>query len=112
MRKKREAETAAGDFSQRAKEIIKSIPRGKVATYGQIAAMAGNPGGARQVVWLLHSSAMKDKLPWHRVINKQGKISLPIGSGYEIQKQLLEKEGVRFGLRDKVNLDKFLWTAR
>ena len=109
MKSRPEKTNVTGDFSQRVKDVIKRIPRGKVATYGQIAAMAGNPRGARQVVWLLHSSAMKDKLPWHLVINKQGKISLGPGRGYEIQRQLLENEGVRFGLQDRIDLDKFLW---
>ncbi|UCD63854.1 MAG: MGMT family protein [Candidatus Zixiibacteriota bacterium] len=100
------------DFSQRAKNTIKRIPKGKVATYGQIAALAGSPRGARRVVWLLHSSSLKDKLPWHRVVNKQGEISLARGRGYEIQKQLLMGEGVTFSLDGRIDLDRFLWRPR
>ncbi|MFX0147601.1 MAG: MGMT family protein, partial [Candidatus Hodarchaeota archaeon] len=81
-------------FSQQVKQLIKQIPFGKVATYGQIATLAGNPRGARQVSWILHSSSKKDNLPWHRVINSKGGISLPIGGGYETQKRLLELEGI------------------
>jgi methylated-DNA-protein-cysteine methyltransferase-like protein len=96
-------------FSTAAKRLIKSIPRGKVATYGQIAAYAGNPSGARQVGWLLHSSSTKYKLPWQRVINSKGQISLPRGDGYEVQKELLKKEGIAFGRLDTVDFDKYLW---
>jgi len=96
-------------FSQRVKDIIKQIPRGKVATYGQIAAFAGSPRAARQVVRLLHSSSRKDKLPWHRVINSQGKISLKPGFGYEEQRKLLEREGVKFNLYGVIDFDRYLW---
>jgi methylated-DNA-protein-cysteine methyltransferase-like protein len=97
-------------FTRKVRVIIRKIPRGKVATYGQIAACAGNPRAARQVVRILHSSSRKDKLPWHRVINSKGGISLKPGNGYELQKSLLEKEGVIFGLHDFVDLDRFLWS--
>jgi len=99
-------------FEQRTRELIKRIPKGKVATFGLIATMAGNPRGARQVVRVLSSCIAKDKLPWHRVINREGKISLPIGNGYEEQHRLLEREGVVFGLGDRVDLSRFLWTSR
>ena len=91
---------------------IKKIPRGKVATYGQIAAIAGNPMAARQVVRALHTSSGKEKLPWHRVINKQGKISLPPGDGFEIQKGLLEKEKVVVSAAGKIDLKEYLWSPR
>ena len=88
---------------------IKNVPRGKVATYGLIALVAGNPRGARQVAWTLHSVTEKEKLPWHRLINSQGKISLPKGGGYETQKELLLEEGVTFDQQDRIDLDRFLW---
>lgn len=97
-------------FHQNAKDIIKSIPWGKVATYGQIAAYAGNPRAARQVAWVLHSSSRKDKLPWHRVINSKGRISLKRNYGYEIQKELLEKEGIKFDKHDNIDFDRYLWS--
>lgn len=102
----------ANTLEQRIKTCIKRIPRGRVATYGQIAAMAGNPRGARQVVRVLHASSTKDKLPWHRVINRTGRISLPSGSGYELQRAMLADEGVAFGLNDRVDLDRFGWHPR
>jgi len=97
-------------FHQRAIRAIKKIPRGKVATYGLIAAAAGSPRAARQVVRILHSSSDKHDLPWHRVINREGKISLPPGRGYELQKALLEDEGVVFSADDKIDFDHFLWS--
>ena len=96
-------------FHLRVIRVIKKIPRGKVATYGQIAALAGNPRAARQVVRTLHSSSEKNKLPWHRVINGKGAISLPHGNGYELQMALLESEGVAFGMGERVNFDRYLW---
>jgi len=97
-------------FTQRVKQIIKKIPRGKVATYGQIAAYADHPRAARQVAWILNSSSRKDKLPWHRVINRSGKISLKPNHGYEIQKMLLKKEGVEFDKSDVIDFERYLWT--
>ncbi len=99
-------------FHERVKRLIKKIPRGKVATYGQLAALAGNPRGARQVAWVLHAASDKDKLPWQRVINSQGTISLPRLEGYEVQRALLEKERVRFGLRDQIDLARYQWQPR
>jgi methylated-DNA-protein-cysteine methyltransferase-like protein len=98
-------------FIEKAITIIKKIPRGKVATYGQIAALAGNPLGARQVVRVLHSSSDKHNLPWQRVINSQGKIALPRKKGYETQKRLLLREGVKFR-GDRIDLDEYQWNPR
>jgi methylated-DNA-protein-cysteine methyltransferase-like protein len=96
-------------FSQRVRTLIKNIPPGNVATYGHIAAYAGNPRGARQVVRVLHSSSKKYDLPWHRVINSKGRISLPRGNGYELQKELLVQEGIIFNDADEVDLSTYLW---
>jgi len=85
--------------------IIKSIPKGKVMTYGQIAFIAGNPFGARQVARILHSMSQKEQLPWHRVINAQGKISLGGEMGI-IQKSRLVDEDIIFK-NDRINLRKF-----
>lgn len=94
------------EFSLRVIDIIKAIPRGRVASYGQIAAAAGNPGGARQVSRLLHSSSEKYDLPWHRVVNSAGCISLK-GEGAVIQKGLLESEGIVFNSNDKIDMEEF-----
>jgi methylated-DNA-protein-cysteine methyltransferase-like protein len=97
-------------FSQKVKEVIKRIPAGKVATYGQVAAIAGNPWAVRGVVWVLHSSSAKENLPWQRVVNAKGKISLGRNQGYEEQKALLESEGVTFGPGDVIDFDRYLWS--
>ncbi len=99
-------------FHQCIVSVIRRIPRGRVASYGQIAAIAGEPRAARQVVRVLHALSEKYRLPWHRVINKQGKISLARGSGYELQMAMLKKEGVRFNRADRVDLGKFGWKPR
>lgn len=101
----------ATSLSLRIIELIKQIPQGKVTTYGRIAAMAGSPGGARQVVRVLHACSEKEALPWFRVINALGKISLRPGHGYELQEALLEKEGVIFGKNNKLNFEKYLWSS-
>ncbi len=79
---------------------VRRVPRGKVATYGDIAYAAGYPGAARQVAWALHTSSRG--LPWHRIVGADGKILLPGEGGFE-QRMRLRAEGVEFvGLR--VNL--------
>ena len=98
-----------GSFSDRVKRLIASIPSGKVATYGQIAACAGNHRASRQVARLLHSSSRKANLPWHRVINSRGGISLPIGGGFEEQRMLLEAEGIVVDHKGLVDLSKYIW---
>jgi methylated-DNA-protein-cysteine methyltransferase-like protein len=90
-------------------EIIKNIPPGKVATYGEIADYAGNRRAARQISYILNSSWEKHNLPWHRVINSKGGISLRRGYGYELQKKLLKKEGIKFDKDDRIDLKKFQW---
>ncbi len=79
---------------------VRRIPRGKVATYGDVAYAAGFPGAARQVVWALRSG---NGLPWHRVVGSGGKILLPAEAGFE-QRMRLQAEGVRFiGLKIDMN---------
>ena len=94
-------------FSERVIASIRSIPRGRVATYGQIAHHAGNPRAARQVSYILHSSSRKEKLPWHRVVNSKGGISLKKGYGYERQKQMLIDEGIIFDNEDRIDLKRY-----
>ena len=89
--------------------LIKTIKKGKVATYGQIASLAGLYPAVRQVVWALHSSSDKEELPWHRVVNRFGGISLKPGEGYEKQRGLLIAEGIVFDERDRIDLDRFQW---
>ena len=93
--------------------VIKKIPKGKVATYGQIAALAGIPRGARQVGTALRSTPDNLKLPWQRVINAQGRISLRLkdweSGGDDYQKVLLENEGVAISAEGKIDLKRFRW---
>lgn len=103
---------AAGEktaFTARVIALIKQIPPGRVATYGLIAARAGNHRSARQVARILHSCSDTEGLPWHRVVNQQGKIALGPFSGYEVQRALLEQEGIQFSLQGRIDLEKHLW---
>ena len=97
-------------FAQKAVHIIKNIPEGKVMTYGWVAALAGNPNGARQISRFLHSMSKKYDLPWHRVVNSKGKISLGPNQGYELQKALLQSEGIVFSKHHTIDLDAYLWS--
>jgi len=94
-------------FTERVVEIIKEIPEGKVMTYGQIARLAGSPRGARQVVRVLHTLSEKYKLPWHRVVNIKGEISINDYESHNIQKMFLESEGIRFNDQNSINLNEF-----
>lgn len=106
------AQNEKTEFTKSVIKIIGSIPEGQVLTYGAVAAAAGNPRAARVVVWTLHSSSEKEMLPWHRVINSRGEISLKPGYGYELQRSLLESEGVEFDVKGKLDLSKYLWRNR
>lgn len=88
---------------------VRRIPAGRVATYGQIARLAGLPHGARQVGYAL--AALRDPgVPWHRVVNARGGVSPRAEPGYEqVQRGLLEAEGVTFDARDLVPLARFQW---
>ena len=91
-------------------EVCKRIPKGKVATYGQIAYMIGKPRCARQVGWALHANPEEGVIPCHRVINRFGKLCEGFAfGGIEIQKQLLESEGVKVDPDYVVDLKKYLW---
>ena len=93
-------------------EVVKRIPRGRVATYGQVATLAGLRGHARQVCYALH--ALKDdSVPWYRVVNAQGRISERSEPGYgREQRELLEAEGVAFDSELRIALERFRWTPR
>ncbi len=84
------------------------MPAGRVATYGQIAAAAGNPRAARAVVWVLRR---RDDLPWHRIVNVGGGVSLRAGDGRERQCALLEAEGIEFGADERIDLSRYGWVA-
>src|SRR5512137_958608 len=99
-------------FTLEVKKVLRSIPRGRVATYGQIAALAGRERAARGVAWILHSSSEAAGLPWHRVIGGGGRISLRRGRGYEEQKRRLGAEGVRVGPGGRIDLKRYQWEPR
>lgn len=96
-------------FTENVIKIIKSIPEGKVMTYGQIARHAGSPRAARQVVRVLHSMSKKHRLPWHRVINVKGQIAIQDDESYNEQKLNLEIEGVEVGQNGSIDLVKYQW---
>jgi methylated-DNA-protein-cysteine methyltransferase-like protein len=93
---------------------VRRIPRGRVATYGQIAELAGVAGQARLVGYALHAVPDGSAIPWHRVINARGAISCrrsEPGGGVR-QRMLLEREGVRFDAGGRADLRRFRWTPR
>ena len=104
----------SGSF-MRVRNIVKQIPYGTVASYGQIAALSGNPRGARMVGWALHQLRESDlkKIPWHRVINKYGLVSTTcMDHPAQEQAVLLKKEGIEVKYKDGnywVDLRKYLW---
>lgn len=87
--------------------LTRQIPRGRVATYGQIAQALGLPRGARTVGWAMHDCP--DDVPWHRVVNAQGKISARPTLGFIAQRARLKTEGVRFDRAGKIDLKEFGW---
>jgi len=87
---------------------VRRIPRGRVATYGDVAEAAGLEGHARQVGYALHDLPSGSNVPWHRVINAKGEISVrSAGDSHELQRLLLEAEGVEFNLAGRVDLKRF-----
>jgi methylated-DNA-protein-cysteine methyltransferase-like protein len=93
--------------------VVREIPSGKVATYGQVGVLAtGSPFAARAVGWALHSLSpdIHETVPWWRVVNAQGRIStLVLPDGYGEQRRLLEAEGVVFSGTGRIDLARFLW---
>ncbi|MRN55513.1 MGMT family protein [Paenibacillus monticola] len=91
-------------FTAKVIHIIQSIPEGKVMTYGGIARTAGSPRGARQVVRILHSMSRLHKLPWHRVVNVKGIISIMDEESSSLQKLYLLGEGILFDEKGAIDL--------
>lgn len=91
--------------------LVRRIPRGRVSTYGRVAALIAVPRGARGVGWALHalSDEQAREVPWWRVINRAGRISNAYNA--ELQRALLEAEGVTFDERGYVDLKRFLWES-
>jgi methylated-DNA-protein-cysteine methyltransferase related protein len=98
---------------QRIYRVVRRIPKGRVATYGQVASLAGLAGHARQVGYALHALAHGSVVPWHRVVNAAGRISTRATPGGElVQRILLEREGIRLDARGRVPLDQVRWHPR
>jgi methylated-DNA-protein-cysteine methyltransferase-like protein len=97
-------------FTKEVINIIRSIPRGRIMTYGQIANMAGSPRAARQVARILHSMSKKHGLPWHRVVNSSGQAAIKNEETYEEQIFLLNKEGVITDNTGRTDLARYQWS--
>ena len=93
-------------FTEKVELILKSIPLGKITTYGTIAVLAGSPRAARQVVQILHRT---NNIPWHRVVNSRGVIAIKDYEGFQEQKMLLSMEGVESDSSGKIDLEKYQW---
>jgi len=104
-------------FNQTVWQTVRQIPPGNIATYGQIAALIPPPPGmsfqdyrAWGARWVgAAMAACPEDVPWQRVVNSKGKISLRPGGGYEIQHQLLEQEGITFDEQDRIHLKRHQW---
>jgi methylated-DNA-protein-cysteine methyltransferase-like protein len=98
---------------ERIYEVVGRIPRGKVATYGQIAELAGIPGQPRRIGYALSALPKDTDIPWQRVINAHGKISFRTHSGPEkLQRRLLKSEGIVFKAGERIDLARFQWRPR
>lgn len=96
------------NFRQRVFQVIAAIPEGRVTTYGEIASLAGSPRAARQVGGVLKRLPEGSSLPWHRVVNRRGEISLQ-GEDFQRQRQALLSEGITFEAGERIDLVRFGW---
>lgn len=97
-------------FFEKVYDIVSRIPEGQVATYGQIALMAGNPYASRIVGYAMHSAPARRNLPCHRVVNKAGKLAPEaVFGGQDKQRALLLKEGITFKADGAIDMEKHLW---
>lgn len=93
-------------------DVVCKIPKGKVATYGLVAMLAGNPRWSRVVGYALHSNPKPFVIPCHRVVNREGKVAEAFAfGGGNVQRDLLEKEGIVFEKDGTVDLKKYLWNG-
>ena len=99
-------------FFERVYRLVRQVPPGKVTSYGAIARMLGHPRAARTVGWALHSLPEGSDVPWHRVINSQGCISISRREhSADLQRALLETEGIQFDADGTVDWERFGWRA-
>ncbi len=93
-------------------DVVSQIPKGKVATYGQVAMLAGNPRWARVVGYALHQNPDRSKIPCHRVVNREGYVAKAFAFGGENEQiRLLKNEGVEV-VDGRVNLEKYRWELK
>ena len=105
-----EGGTMSGSVYKQIYAIVRKIPRGRVASYGQVARLAGLPGRARQVGYAMAALPAGTTVPWHRVVNAAGAVSRRRVPGAELtQRMLLMREGVRFGPRGRIPLARYGW---
>jgi methylated-DNA-protein-cysteine methyltransferase related protein len=111
MKKVRSATPAGSSGYGEIWAVVRRIPRGRVATYGQVAVLAGRPGHARQVGYAMYALPEDSDVPWQRVVNARGEISLRSEPGGHEgwQRHLLEEEGVTFDERGRIDLEVFGW---
>ena len=99
--------TPSHTFFRRVYALVRQVPCGRVVTYGQIARALGAPRAARTVGWAMRDCP--DDVPWQRVVNARGEISLRPTSGYHEQRARLREEGIRFNRSGRIDLDKYGW---
>ena len=99
----------ASTFFPRVYDLVRRIPRGRITSYSAIARALGVPAGARTVGWAL--SACPDDVPWHRVVNAQGRISWRSTGGPALQRTRLRREGIRFSRTGRIDFEQFGWKA-
>lgn len=111
MKKVRSAPPAGSGGYGEIWAVVRRIPRGRVATYGQVAVLAGKPGHARQVGYAMYALPDGSDVPWQRVVNARGEISLRSEPGWHEgwQRHLLEEEGVTFDEHGRIDLAAFGW---
>lgn len=98
------------NFYEKVYEIVKKIPCGRVASYGQIAMMAGNPRASRAVGQALHHNPSQKEIPCHRVVNREGRLAPAFAfGGTDAQRQLLRCEGIAFDDDGYVDMKKYAW---
>jgi methylated-DNA-protein-cysteine methyltransferase-like protein len=100
------------NFFGKVYHVVRMIPRGRVATYGQIAAIVSNRRAARTVGWALNALREGTDVPWHRVINARGKISTRHREqAAAMQRMMLQDEGVKFNVQGQIDLDTYQWAG-
>jgi methylated-DNA-protein-cysteine methyltransferase related protein len=97
------------EFYAQVYHLVRHVPPGRVTTYGTLARALGAPHWARQVGWALAALDNDDDVPWHRVVNARGGLSPRSYGSADLQRALLEDEGVRFDLQSRLDLDTYLW---